>query len=75
MTGDIADQAQDQIEAFNHQAVERARKAASRVESHPEFDGSHCVDCGIDIPTARLNLGKVRCVDCQGRLEKSKNRS
>ena len=43
-------------------------------ESHPDFDGVHCVepDCEIEIPTARLALGKVRCVDCQELLEKGK---
>ena len=24
-----------------------------------------CVDCGIDLPLPRLNLGRIRCVGCQ----------
>ena len=31
---------------------------------------TECVDCDDDIPPARLELGKVRCVICQGKLEK-----
>ncbi|TNF58043.1 MAG: TraR/DksA family transcriptional regulator [Burkholderiales bacterium] len=38
-------------------------------------DGSYglCVDCGVPIATARLhaNPTAMRCVDCQGRLEKA----
>ncbi|MFN9030129.1 MAG: TraR/DksA C4-type zinc finger protein [Betaproteobacteria bacterium] len=44
--------------------------AANRVEEHPDFDGKHCVDCEIEIPEARLAMGKVRCVDCQSLREK-----
>ena len=39
-------------------------------ETHPDFDGEHCVDCDILIPEGRLKLFKVRCVDCQSELEK-----
>lgn len=38
-------------------------------ESHPDFDGEHCIDCDADIPVVRLNMGKIRCVDCQSELE------
>lgn len=38
-------------------------------EKHPDFDGVHCVDCEVQIPQGRLQLGKVRCVDCQSELE------
>lgn len=47
--------------------------AANRVETHPDFDGKHCVDCEIEIPEARLALGKVRCVDCQSLKEKRRD--
>lgn len=42
----------------------------SAPEKHPDFDGEHCVDCGIDIPAARLAHGRVRCVSCQGEIER-----
>lgn len=38
-------------------------------ESHPDFDGEHCIDCDAEIPEVRLNMGKIRCVDCQSELE------
>ena len=68
---DICDVADKGIE----RALEDARRRAtgkSGPESDPRFDGTHCVepDCEVVIPPARLALGKVRCVDCQGLLEK-----
>jgi len=49
----------------------KAQRALAGPESHPDFDGVHCVeeDCGVEIPAARLALGYVRCVDCKTRLE------
>lgn len=40
-------------------------------EKHPDFDGAHCVEetCGIEIPAARLEMGRIRCVECQTRRE------
>jgi RNA polymerase-binding transcription factor DksA len=32
---------------------------------HPD-----CDDCGNEIPMARLQMGRIRCVYCQERLEK-----
>lgn len=53
---------------------EREVRDAARPETHPNFDGKHCVeeDCGEEIPEERLKLGRVRCVDCQGRREKER---
>lgn len=70
---DLADLASDRIE--QHQAdSERHARGRSGPESHPDFDGSHCVDCGDDILPARLLLGKIRCLDCQEVLESKKAR-
>jgi RNA polymerase-binding transcription factor DksA len=55
-------------------AIAANQTAANRVETHPDFDGKHCVDCEIEIPAARLALHKVRCVDCQTLLEKDSRR-
>lgn len=70
---DAADVAANTIEVCQADAMRRAL-GKSGPESHPDFDGVHCVepDCEIEIPTARLALGKVRCVDCQELLEKGK---
>lgn len=59
------------------EALESAQRAsaivaahnASKPETHPDFDGEHCLDCGSDIPLGRLALGKVRCVLCQAAKE------
>jgi RNA polymerase-binding transcription factor DksA len=40
-----------------------------RPENHPDFDGSHCVECGDDLPAQRLAMGRVRCTHCQSMLE------
>ena len=53
----------------NAMALAKA-KAAMAPETHPDFDGESCVDCGDDIPKLRLNMGKVRCVHCQTALER-----
>lgn len=45
-------------------------KALAGPETHPDFDGKTCVECGEDIPPVRLSMGKVRCVYCQTLLEK-----
>lgn len=54
---------------FIAQALERHKEKVAP-EKHPDFDGTHCVDCDIEIPQLRLTMGKVRCVDCQEILEK-----
>lgn len=56
-------------QAQRDSAIKLASKSAAP-ETHPDFDGIHCVDCDTDIPEGRLKLGKVRCVDCQSHLEK-----
>lgn len=58
-------------EAEREAGITRARKRIAP-ETHPDFDGTHCVECEVDIPAARLALGKVRCVDCQLLLERGR---
>lgn len=65
---DPIDEAAALTASLTEGAVEAARRA-SAPETHPDFDGSSCVDCGNDIPQGRLVLGKVRCVECQGAKE------
>lgn len=60
----------EQLEALQRQVSISAATRAASPEKHPDFDGSHCVDCDGDIPAGRLTLGKVRCVYCQTALEK-----
>lgn len=65
---DEADQASLFQIAETEQALASIRNKVAP-ESHPDFDGFSCVDCGDDIPSDRLKLGKVRCVHCQTSLE------
>ena len=72
VSNDVLDEG-DQASAYqmreNAIALARAKEAMAP-ETHPDFDGECCVDCGDDIPQARLDMGKVRCVICQGKLER-----
>ena len=70
---DLADLADSPIELHRAES-ERQARGHSAPESHPGFDGSHCVDCGDDVPVARLALGRIRCVPCQEVLESRKAR-
>lgn len=67
--GDEADTAQVLIDSLTESGIKNIRKL-SQPEYHPDFDGRHCVECDCEIPKARLDLGKVRCFDCQNALEK-----
>lgn len=51
-------------------ALQSVMRAAAP-ETHPDFDGEHCVSCDEPIPAARLALARVRCVACQRIKEKS----
>lgn len=68
---DLADIAGETLEVCLADAERRAR-GKSAPESHPDFDGHHCVepDCGVEIPRERLLLNRIRCVYCQERREK-----
>ncbi len=68
---DENDRASNAEYIHNQDSLERVR-ALAKPESHPDFDGRHCVECAEVIPGPRLALGKVRCVICQQRLEGSK---
>lgn len=58
----------------NHEALEEARRRAVMIETHPDFDGKHCLECDEDIPAERLAMGKIRCVRCQGIRERAGKR-
>lgn len=68
---DESDRASAIVAILNEDALREARKLA-QPETHPDFDGSHCVVCGEKIPKARLKLGRVRCVECQEKLERNR---
>ena len=66
--GDIVDRANDLVDA-NREDLTRHIQRQTAPETHPDFDGRHCVDCGLEIPQQRLAMGRVRCVLCQRAIE------
>ena len=46
-----------------------AAAAATQAQSHPDFDGTHCIDCEVHMPLQRLAMGRIRCVPCQTAVE------
>lgn len=38
-------------------------------QHHPDFDGAHCLDCETPLPALRLEMGRIRCVECQTSLD------
>lgn len=65
---DPIDEANATAAALTDGAIAAARRA-NAPETHPDFDGETCVECGEDIPKERLALGKIRCIGCQSILE------
>lgn len=50
--------------AFTEESLAAVR-ARNAPQTHPDFDGEHCVDCDEAIPPERLAAGRVRCTRCQ----------
>lgn len=67
-SADLIDEANSLAAALTEGAIALARRA-NAPETHPDFDGENCVDCDRAIPKERLDMGKVRCVDCQEIVE------
>lgn len=72
VTGEVydeGDQAQHLQLLSIAQAQKQARERANRPLS-PEFDGTHCIECGETIPEKRLlSIRTDLCVDCQQDLD------
>lgn len=74
---DPLDQAGAITQQLNDAYVADARsKSAPQQAQNPDGTWPHaeCVDCDIEIPTARLALGRIRCVHCQEDVEKAGGR-
>lgn len=70
---DVLDAASELTARMNDSYVELARrKSAPEQVQNPDgtWPVTECEECGVDIPPARLAMGRVRCVDCQGAKEK-----
>ena len=66
---DPIDAAAEYTADMNNRALAEFRRR-NVPETHPDFDGKTCIDCADDIPAVRLELGRIRCVSCQGVLER-----
>lgn len=66
---DEADFAQYQ-QLIEQNIIHEKAKALFKAEYHPDFDGEHCIDCDIEIPERRLQMGRIRCIECQEAIEK-----
>ncbi len=67
---ELIDSAQEQQQKTNQALLDRHMARMKADNTHPDFDGKHCVDGGELIPKARLALGKIRCVACQETRER-----
>jgi RNA polymerase-binding transcription factor DksA len=69
---DDIDRASDLTMQQTEDALNEVRRRAQpeQVQVDGEWRQKECEDCGDEIPLARLNLGKIRCVHCQGALER-----
>jgi RNA polymerase-binding transcription factor DksA len=59
------EQASKLEEADRQIGIERARRSIYRPANFNGF----CMDCNDTIPSARLNTGAARCMECQERFE------
>lgn len=80
---DILDAASENALRDNAEAVRFAREASAPqripdgrggwIEQKPDAAGRYpipeCIDCDDPIPQGRLELGRVRCVECQTLIE------
>ncbi|MCX8013992.1 MAG: hypothetical protein N3A02_06850 [Rectinema sp.] len=71
MFSDEVDRASAAADIFNADALRDVRRNVLP-ESHPDFDGKHCVVCGEDIHPVRLAMSRIRCAECQAVIESQK---
>lgn len=69
-TADELDMAADLQQRANDDGLARVR--LQLVQSHPDFDGVHCIepDCGEELPAVRIAYKRVRCAACQTEVER-----
>jgi len=65
---DPIDEASQLAANLTENAIAAVRQAIAP-ETHPDFDGATCVECGDDMPPERLAAKRVRCTSCQSELE------
>lgn len=74
---DDLDRASELTMQLQEAALAEVMRAAAPQQVQAD-DGSwpnpYCVDCDDELPTARLRLGRIRCVHCQDALERGQRR-
>lgn len=70
---DQFDQATD-IEMAQRDEALRAALRPDRPQRHVDFDGENCVSCAMPIPAKRLEMKRVRCVECQEAIDRRARR-
>ena len=68
---DFADIGTATTEVCQADALRRQLGKSAPDAFDPAFDGESCVDCADHIHSARLAMGRVRCVECQEWLDKT----
>ena len=71
-TGDISVAADRRTRLLNERARLQAKiRRIVRAQRHFDDEFGYCVECGVDIPTGRLEFDPSiqTCVDCQERAE------
>lgn len=73
---DELDRAAHISEMMNQNLVQEIRRAAEPEQTCIDgvWETMDCVDCGEPIEEGRLLLGKVRCYQCQSKLENREKR-
>jgi len=63
----------DLAQALDERETAELRAIDDALERIRQGTYGQCVDCGVDIPTARLhaNPTALRCIDCQSRYERA----
>jgi RNA polymerase-binding transcription factor DksA len=61
---DNLDQAAELQDEFNKKGLAEVRKALVP-ETHPDFDGRHCIECDSVMPQQRIDAGRIHCTPCQ----------
>jgi len=64
---DNLDHASDMENAHRERAIAELRKPPITPK---DFNGEDCVDCGDEIPEARLSMYKFTCIACQMNRER-----
>ena len=72
-SADLIDQASEQ-EAMFHANNIKAVQDLLEPQSHPDFNGVDCLDCGEVVPDKRLAFGRIRCTSCESLLEEKDNK-